>query len=136
MNEEGVFMAKRRKKKTENSLKNTVIRAFIGAAAGTVIFFAFTFLLSFFCLKRDTDPTNFGFIELAVGAIAGFFCGYIAVKPIGKNGLVTGALSSLPMYLTVIAVSVLLSHTGVGIFGWILAAVMIIASAVGGFVSI
>ena len=129
-------MAKRRKKKTESSLKNTVIRALVGAAAGTVIFFVFTLLLSFFCLKRDTDPSNFGFIELAVGAVAGFFCGYIAVKPIGKNGLVTGALSSLPMYLTVMTASILISHAGVGIFGWILAPIMIIASAVGGFVSI
>ena len=129
-------MAKKRKPKPDGSFKNIIIKALIGALAGTLIFFIITFVLSFLCLKRDTDPSNYGFIELAVGAIAGFFCGYIAVKPIRKNGLITGALSSLPMYFIVILVSVLLSHNGVGLLGWIMCAVMMIASAVGGFVAI
>lgn len=129
-------MAKKRKPKAEATLKNIILKSLIGAAIGTAVFFAITLILSFFCLKRDTDPQNYGFIELAVGAIAGFACGFFAVKPIGKNGLVVGGLSSLPMYFVTILICLLVSHTGIGALGWVLAGVMFVASAVGGFVAI
>lgn len=129
-------MPKRRKPKSDGSLKNIIIRALVGAAIGTAVFFILTLIVSFICLKRDTDPSNYGFIELAAGAAAGFVCGYCAVKPVGKRGLIVGALSSLPMYFICILVSVLLSHSGVGTIGWILAGVMLAASAAGGIVAI
>lgn len=129
-------MPKRRKTKTDSSLKNIIIHALMGAAIGTAAFFILTLIVSLICLKRDTDPANYGFIELAAGAASGFVCGFSAAKPVGRKGLIIGALSSLPMYFICILVSVLLTHSGVGAMGWILAGVMLAASAAGGIVAI
>ena len=129
-------MAKKRKSQPDNSLKNIVIKGLTGSLAGTVLFFAATAVMALICLKKDTAQSNYSYIELAVGAAAGYACGYIAVKPLKKNGLLVGAVSAMPMYFVIAAVSILLSHGGIGVMGWVLAGVMIISSAVGGFTAV
>ena len=127
---------KRRKPKAKADLRTVIVRTLTGSAVGTAVFFALTALASFICLKKDSAPEAYGYFELAIGAAAGFLCGYTAVKPVRKKGIIVGAVSSMPMYLIVTCAAALISHGGIGLMGWILGAVMLAAGAAGGIVAV
>lgn len=127
---------KKRKPKAEANLKTIIIKALIGSVAGTALFFALTALTSFICLKNDSSQESYRFFMLAIGAVSGFICGYLAVKPVRKKGFLTGALSVLPMYLITACVSMLASHGGLGVVGWILCGVLLVAGSIGGIIAV
>lgn len=127
---------KRRKPKVDADLRTVIVKALTGSAVGTAVFFALTALVSFICLEKDSAPEGYGYFELAVSAVAGFMCGYTAVKPVRKKGIIVGAVSSMPMYLVVVCAATLISHGGLGIMGWIAGAVMLAAGAAGGIVAV
>lgn len=129
-------MPKRRKQKQDASLKSIIIYALIGSAVGTAVFFILMAAVALFCLKKDTNPEAYKFFVLAVGIFAGIVCGYTAAKPTKKKGIVTGALSALPMFMVAICIGMLTSHSGVGLFGWLLGAVMLVGGAVGGITAV
>lgn len=129
-------MPKRRKPKAEANLKTAIIKALVGSAVGTAVFFALTALAAFICLKGDSDPDSYKFFILAAGAVSGFVCGFAAVKPVKKKGIIAGALSTLPMYFITVCTAMLISHGGLGLIGWILCAVMLASGGVGGIIAV
>ncbi len=129
-------MPKRRKPRAEANLKTVIIKSLIGSVIGAALFFVLAVLTSLACLKSDSDPASYKFFVLAAGAVSGFICGFTAVRPVKKKGIITGALSVLPMYLTVACTAMLVSHTGLGLIGWILCAVMLASGGVGGIIAV
>lgn len=127
---------KRRKPKADADLRTVIIKALIGSAVGTAVFFALTALIAFICLKNDSAPESYKFFMLAVGAVSGFLCGYSAVKPVRKKGIIIGILSTMPMYFVISCVSMLVSHGGIGAVGWILCAVLLAAGGTGGIIAV
>lgn len=127
---------KRRKQKAEADLRTIIVRVLIMSGIGTVIFFVLTALASLICLKNDSSPEAYGYFDLAIGTAAGFVCGFFATRPVKKKGLIIGTVSTMPMYLVVTCISVIASHSGLGMTGWILGVVMLIAGAIGGIVAV
>ena len=125
-----------KKRRTEANLRTVVINMLIGATVGTAAYFVLTAVLAFICLKRDVAPDGYGFTDLAIGAFAGILCGFFAVKSVRKKGFLIGALSTMPMYFVIAGVCILVSHDGIGMFGWILGAVLLISGAVGGIIAV
>ena len=120
----------------ETDLRSVIIKILTGAATGTAVYFALTAVTAFISLKKDIDPRGFGFTDLALGAAAAVICGFIAVKKVRKKGLLLGALSTLPMYFIIVCTCLLASHCGIGMYGWILGGVMLLAGAVGGIIAV
>ncbi len=133
-------MQKKRRSKPKaqasSDIKTMAVKALIGSAVALVMFFALTALASFIMWKKDADTEIFKYIMLALGALAGFVGGFVAVRPVRKNGIAVGALSALPPYFVIILVSTLVAKSGVGIIGWILLGIMILFAAVGGIVAV
>ena len=129
-------MPKKRKSGTEADLRTVIIKMLTGAAVGTAVYFALAAAASFISLKKDTAPEGFGFLDLALGAFAAVLCGFVAVKPIMKKGLIVGALSTMPMYFVIACICILVTHGGIGMYGWILGGVMLLAGAVGGIIAV
>ena len=129
-------MSEKRKDANGMDLRSVIIKMLTGAAVGTAVYFALTAIAAFISLKKDVDPRGFGFTDLALGAAAAVICGFIAVKKVRKKGIVIGALSTLPMYFTVACVCLLVSHCGIGMYGWILGGVMLLSGAVGGIIAV
>lgn len=129
-------MPEKRKTGTEKDLRTVILKMLTGSTVGIAVYFALTAAASFVSLKKDTAPEGFGFIDLALGAFAAVLCGFIAVKPIMKKGLIIGALSTMPMYLVISCTCILMTHGGIGMYGWILGGVMLIAGAVGGIIAV
>lgn len=119
-----------------NDTKNIIIKILIGSGVGTVVFLGLTALAAFILLKNDSDTTIYKYIMLLVGAISGFLSGFIAVRPLRKNGIAFGSVSALPVYLIAVLVSVLMARSGIGIIGWILLPVMVVFASIGGIVAV
>jgi putative membrane protein (TIGR04086 family) len=119
-----------------NDTKNIIIKILIGSGVGTLVFFGLTALAAFILLKNDSDTTIYKYIMLLVGAISGFLSGFIAVRPLRKNGIAFGSVSALPVYLIAVLVSVLMARSGIGIIGWILLPVMVVFASIGGIVAV
>ena len=121
---------------TVNDTKKIIIKILIGSGVGTALFFVLTALSAFILLQNDSDVNSYKYIMLLVGAISGFLSGFVAVRPLRKNGIAFGAVSALPMYLIAIIVSILLSRSGIGLIGWIMLALTMFFSAIGGIVAV
>ena len=119
-----------------NDTKNIIIKILIGSGAGIVTFFILTALSAFLLLKNDSDMNIYKYIIILIGAVSGVITGFIAVRPLRKNGIALGAVSALPVYLTAVTVSIILSRTGIGLIGWILLAVTAVFAAVGGVIAV
>lgn len=127
---------KRRTKPQMNDLKTVIIKTLTGSLVGLVIFFLLTAAATAVLWKTDADSEIYKYILLSVGAVSAFICGFVAVRPVRKNGIVFGALSVLPVYLITIIVSMLISKSGVGLFGWILLGIQLLLAAVGGIIAV
>lgn len=121
---------------TVNDTKNIIIKILIGSGVGTAVFFALTALSAFILLQNDSDTPIYKYIILLAGAISGFLSGFVAVRPLRKNGIAFGSVSALPVYLIAVLVSVLIARSGIGLIGWILLAVMVVFASVGGIVAV
>lgn len=113
-----------------------VIKSLTGSAVGAAVFFALIALSSLIALRADMSQKILPVFVLVSGAVAGLVCGFTAVRPVGKNGLLLGAAASVLPYLIIIVISVCISHSGLGNYGWILLAVLVIASALGGVLAV
>lgn len=108
-------------------------RILISAAVGIAMFFVLISLVSLLALKSDIISQSM-YMPLGIfcGAVSSFICGFIAVRPVRKNGAVTGALSGFANALVCSAAVFFINgnNAGKGIF--ILMAVMIVSGAIGG----
>lgn len=132
-------MHKKRRTKTkvkDSSLKNIAKKTAIGSVASLLSFFALTALAALILWKNDSDTASFKYIVSAIGAVSGFLGGFIAVRPVRKNGIAFGALSALVPCVLILAVSALLTKSPISIAGWIFIAVNILFSAIGGIVAV
>ncbi|MBR3835545.1 MAG: TIGR04086 family membrane protein [Clostridia bacterium] len=127
---------KRQIKPQMNDIRNVIIKALVGALTGVVLFFVMSAVAAFALWKTDSNSGMYQYILLAIGAVSALVCGFVAVRPVRKNGIAVGALSVLPAYLVTILVSILVSKSGVGLFGWILLAVQVVFSAIGGIIAV
>lgn len=134
----GIFMPEKRRTKpqTGRSIRTEVVRVLIGSLTGIAVYFVLTAVASLILWKADTDESLYKFIMLLVGAAAAFAGGFVAVRPVRKNGIIVGALSVLPVYAVELVVSLLVSKSGIGVIGWILLAIQLTVAAVGGIIAV
>ncbi len=108
-------------------------RILISSVIGTVIFFAFISLFSLVILKSDAfSQSMYMPLGLVSGVLSSYLCGFIAVRPVRKKGVVTGALSGVVQALICSAAVFFINdnNSGFGIF--ILMSVIIIFASLGG----
>lgn len=132
-------MHKKRKTKSKvqnTTAKNIAIKTAIGSGVSLVVFFLLALLAGFVLWKNDADTNSFKYIIFALSAVSGFIGGFVAVRPIRKNGIAFGALSSVVPCAIIILISVLIAKSSVSVTGWIFIALYILFSAIGGIVAV
>ena len=111
---------RRTKSKSQNdSLKNIAIKTAIGSAVSLVAFFALAMLATLILWKNDSDTASFKYIISAIGAVSGFLGGFVAVRPIRKNGIAFGALSAIVPSAVIILAAVLIAKSSLSAAGWV-----------------
>ena len=131
----------RKKRKTKSKVQNTtakniVIKTAIGSGVSLVVFFLLALLAGFVLWKNDADINSFKYVIFALSVVSGFIGGFVAVRPVRKNGIAFGALSSVVPCAVIILASVLIAKSSVAITGWIFIALYILFSAIGGIVAV
>lgn len=131
----------RKKRKTKSKVQNTtakniVIKTAIGSGVSLVVFFLLALLAGFVLWKNDADINYFKYVIFALSAVSGFIGGFVAVRPVRKNGIAFGALSSVVPCAVIILASVLVAKSSVSVTGWIFIALYILFSAIGGIVAV
>lgn len=132
-------MHKKRKTKSKvqnTTAKNIVIKTAIGSGVSLVVFFLLALLAGFVLWKNDADINSFKYVIFALSAVSGFIGGFVAVRPVRKNGIAFGALSSVVPCAIIILISVLIAKSSVSVTGWIFIALYILFSAIGGIVAV
>ena len=131
----------RKKRKTKSKVQNTTakniaIKTAIGSGVSLVVFFLLALLAGFVLWKNDADINSFKYVIFALSAVSGFIGGFVAVRPVRKNGIAFGALSSVVPCAVIILASVLVAKNSVSVTGWIFIALYILFSAIGGIVAV
>lgn len=132
-------MHKKRRSKSkakDSSVKNIAIKTAIGSAVSLISFFALVAVAAFVLWKNDSDTASFKYIISVIGALSGFLGGFVAVRPVRKNGIAFGALSALIPCALIILASALIAKGSISAAGWVFIAVNVIFAAVGGIVAV
>lgn len=134
-------MKKKRRSKSKpkpqnSSVKNMILKTLIGSAVSMVVFVVLALIAAFILWKNDADVPSFKYIISVLGAVAGLVGGFVAVRPVRKNGIAFGALSALLPCAVIITAAVLIAKTSLSLAGWIFVAVYIVFSAVGGIIAV
>ncbi len=128
-------MKKRVKKNSTSGEKILLKNVLIGSAVGTVLFFITTTLSALIILKNDLSEDTYPAFLIVAGAVSAFFGGFVSVIPTKRNGLILGALSVLPTYFIIFAVSSIFNRTGISVYGWIMLGVMVLFGGLAGIVA-
>lgn len=127
---------KKKKRSAQKSGNSNLIKSvLIGSAAGTAGFFALTAILALLAYKQDFEENYYTVLIIFASAVSSFISGFVAVAPIKRNGLILGIASVLPVFLVIIAVASLMNRTGIGLYGWVSLAVMLLMGGIGGIIA-
>lgn len=131
-------MPKKRRTKPQVSgdIRTIAVKILIGSLVSVLMFFVLTALASFLLWKTDADESVYKFVILLIGAFSAFAGGFVAVRPIRKNGIALGTLSTILPYFIVILVSALVAKSGLGVIGWVLLPLQVLFSAIGGIIAV
>lgn len=128
-------MAKRKKKKsaknsgdTKYIIRHTAAASLIGAA----VFFALCALSALAAFKKDADPQYFKIIFIAVSGISGLICGFAAVLPVKRNGLILGMISVIPAFFIIFTVITVINRSPVSAVGWASLGAITLGGGLGG----
>lgn len=124
------------KHKKESKSGFPISRIVIMSLIGTLLFFAFAALFSFIVLKSSVSSSAYMPAGLLLGAISALISGFGSVRPVKEKGVLYGGLTGLFQALVCSVVLFIVNGgvAGTGIF--ILSAIIIIASAVGGIAAV
>ncbi len=115
--------------KSSSGIKRTVVFSVIGS----VIFFVLISLFSILVLKSDIfSQSMYMPLGLFCAAISSFIGGFFSVRPVRKNGAVTGALSGFGQALICSAAIFFINENNIGTGIFILMGVLIAFGAIGG----
>lgn len=108
----------------------------ITSLVGCLLFFILTALFSYLVLQKGISSSLYMPVGLVLGAISAFLNGFAAVRPIKEKGVLYGALTGLIQALLCSVVLFVANGGAAGTGIFILAAIIILAAAVGGIAAV
>lgn len=97
-------MASKKSRRTaeQNPNLQKALHILLGSGIGIALLFAALFGASAAALKNDLHGTVFSVLAYLCCALPALIGGFIAVRPLRKNGILFGALSGLPLCLVLV----------------------------------
>lgn len=125
-----------RTRRDEKKQSSPYIKILIGSLTGGALFFILIAFAAVAALKSGFSSSAYMPLGIALGALSAFAGGFIAVRPVKQRGAPYGALTGI-LQAIICAVVLFIANgykAGNGIF--ILSAVMILCSVLGGIVAV
>ncbi len=126
---------KAKKSKKEENI-SPISKIIFGSVIGSVLYFAALALFAFFSLNNGVDSSVYMPAGIVLGILTAMLGGFLAVRPIRKNGAAFGALTGLIQAL-ICAIALFVANkavAGTGIF--ILIAAVIAGGVAGGIIAV
>ncbi len=121
--------------KDESSIKSIAIKILKGSAVGLIVFFILLAIVSLIFLKADFPQSALPIAAMIITAVASIVSGFVAARPTRKNGLTTGAFSSIPLAVAILIVLLLANKGDLGLNTVIMLIIMAFFSSFGGIIA-
>ena len=111
--------------------KNQFLQLLKGALTGSLFLILTILLISFILYKTVISEKFYLPLMMFCIVLSGFISGYVSTRKYRKNGLVTGALSTL-FTVIVLSISIIIANKGFNIFILIPIIILVISGMSGG----
>lgn len=118
--------------KLNKNVKAIAISIGVGIALCSLMLLIFSFIVS----SNDVPQGLIYPMTIFAACLSGFVSGYVVSRIIRKNGLAWGALCGLILFVVVAIVDFAIGFNGFGILGLIKLLVLLLSSAIGGFIGV
>jgi len=119
---------KERKKESKALLARLAVSAGMGLAVFTLLLLAATAV----CLALDLPQERLAWIGIPLAAVAAFAAGYLHVRPLGKQGLLSGLLSGAALYAGILLLAAAISRAPLGVNAVLLLLGALLGGSAGG----
>ncbi len=125
--------AVRRDEKQKSSPYTKII---IGSLVSVALYFILIALIAAMALKSDLSPSAYMPAGIISGILSSLIGGFVSVRPIKEKGVLFGALTGVVQAIICSLVLFVVNGNAAGNGIFILSAVMILCSAVGGIAAV
>lgn len=124
---------KQKKRTAKSGGEKFIIKSVLtGSLSGVAVFFASLALFALIAYKQDLSEEIYWIFAVIASVLSAFISGYVAVRPIKKNGLILGMASVIPLFSVILLTASIVNRTGISIYSWISLGVMLLTSGISG----
>ena len=107
-------------------------RLAVSAGAGLAVFALLLLAATAVCLSLDLPQEHLAWAGIPLAAVAAFTAGYLHVRPLGKQGLLSGLLSGAALYAGVLLLAAAVSRVPLGVNAVLLLLATLLGGGAGG----
>jgi len=124
--------SKPQKQESKKEQKALLIRLAASAGVGLAVFALLLTAAAAVCLRLDFPQEHLAWVGIPLAAAAAFLAGYLHVRPLRKQGLLSGLLSGAALYVGVLLLAVAVSRAALGTGAVLLLLATLLGGAAGG----
>jgi len=130
--ESGFRKPQKQEKERKKENKALLTRLAVSAGVGLVVFALLMLAAAAVCLALDLPQERLAWVGIPLAALAAFTAGYLHVRPLRKQGLLSGLLSGAALYAGVLLLAVIVSRAALGVNAVLLLMAALLGGAAGG----
>jgi len=112
--------------------KALLARLAVSAGVGLAVFALLLLAAAAVCLAMDLPQERLAWVSIPLAAAAAFTAGYLHVRPLGKQGLLSGLLSGAALYAGVLLLAAVVSRAPLGVNAVLLLLAALLGGSAGG----
>jgi len=125
-------LQKHEEKERKQEQKALLTRLAASAGVGLAVFALLLLAAAAACLALDLPQERLAWVGIPLAAVAAFTAGYLHVRPLGKQGLLSGLLSGAALYAGALLLAVAVSRAALGVGAVLLLPACLLGGGAGG----
>ena len=130
--ETGFKKPARPEKERKKDQKALLVRLAASAGVGLAVFALLLLAAAALCLRLDLPREHLPWIGIPLAAVSAFLAGDLHVRPLRKQGLLSGLLSGAALYVGVLLLATVISRAPLGVNAVLLLLGTLLGGAAGG----
>jgi len=130
--ETGFRKPQKPEKERSKDQKALLLRLGVSAGVGLAVFAVLLLAAAAVCLRLDVPRERLPWVGIPLAAAAAFLAGYLHVRPLRKQGLLSGLLSGAALYVGALVLAAAVSRTALGSNAVLLLLATLLGGAAGG----
>ena len=130
--ESGFQKPQKAEKERKKESRALLARLAVSAGMGLAVFALLLLAAAAVCLALDLPRERLPWVSIPLAAAAAFAAGYLHVRPLGKQGLLSGLLSGAALYAGVLLLAAAVSRATLGVNAVLLLLAALLGGSAGG----